>query len=478
MRKLLVCLGVVVAMAAGAFAQGPFSSGSTGVDGAFAPTVSATVQVPASGVFNYTTVSIPSGVTITYLPNTANTPVTILATGDIDINGTIILNGQPGSNTGFGGSGGPGGFSGGSAQSVQAASGNSGNGPGGGGGAPFNGSVGQFGDCRGAGGGGYGTAGVGFPASSPLPAVPGGASYGSPVLLQLIGGSGGGGGSTLELSNNSATGVAGGGGGGGGAILLASSTQIVFPSSGNGAGVISANGGSGAVGITNPSGLSNFLCGAGGGAGGAIHLVANAITGTAQFNVSGGSGGGGNAGGAGGSGYVRVDAFNLVGFNPTSSTLAVSSGTPNLPPPSALPVLQIFSVAGVSSPTVPSGSFQNAPDIVLPATQANPVTVVINSTNVPSGTTVTLTAVSNTGTTVTASGVLSGTTASSTVSVSISLPSNFSVLTASTTALVADGRPMFLNGERVEKIEVAASFGGPSLATYITQSGRRIRAAR
>src|ERR1041384_4968022 len=47
-------------------AQNNFTSGSTGADGAFSPTVSASVAVPESGVFNYTTVNIPTGGTITY----------------------------------------------------------------------------------------------------------------------------------------------------------------------------------------------------------------------------------------------------------------------------------------------------------------------------------------------------------------------------------------------------------------------------
>src|SRR5215831_17096880 len=90
-------------------AQNNFNSGSTGADGAFAPTASQSIVVPASGVFNYTTVTIPSNVTITYLPNAANTPITILASGDVQINGSISVNGQNGSSHGFGGLGGPGG---------------------------------------------------------------------------------------------------------------------------------------------------------------------------------------------------------------------------------------------------------------------------------------------------------------------------------------------------------------------------------
>jgi hypothetical protein len=56
----------VLCAAATLQAQNTFSSGSTGADGAFAPTVTQSIAVPASGVFNYTTINIPSGVTITF----------------------------------------------------------------------------------------------------------------------------------------------------------------------------------------------------------------------------------------------------------------------------------------------------------------------------------------------------------------------------------------------------------------------------
>ncbi|NOY84424.1 MAG: hypothetical protein GXO96_06325 [Nitrospirae bacterium] len=68
-----------------------FISGSTGVDGAFSPAADITIPLPPDGVFNYTTVNIPTGETITYAQNSANTPVTILATGDVNIEGTLDI---------------------------------------------------------------------------------------------------------------------------------------------------------------------------------------------------------------------------------------------------------------------------------------------------------------------------------------------------------------------------------------------------
>src|SRR6185436_21116861 len=59
-----------------------FTSGSTGADGALAPTVgTVVVQVPESGILNYTTINIPTGVTVKFKKNTLNTPVFVLVSG-------------------------------------------------------------------------------------------------------------------------------------------------------------------------------------------------------------------------------------------------------------------------------------------------------------------------------------------------------------------------------------------------------------
>ena len=101
-----------------------FNSGSTGADGPFNPTVNTQVTLPDSGVFNYTSVNIPAGVTVTFKRNTANTPVVILASGDVTIAGTIDVSGAAAAaagaagdgnqgDDGLPGKGGPGGFDGG-----------------------------------------------------------------------------------------------------------------------------------------------------------------------------------------------------------------------------------------------------------------------------------------------------------------------------------------------------------------------------
>jgi hypothetical protein len=69
-----------------------FSSGSTGADGAFDPTSGdQTQQLPESGILNFTTVNAPLGRTLRFQLNSANTPVVMLAQGDvrIDVSGRI-----------------------------------------------------------------------------------------------------------------------------------------------------------------------------------------------------------------------------------------------------------------------------------------------------------------------------------------------------------------------------------------------------
>lgn len=85
--------------------QNQFNSGSTGADDAFNPTATPAVQeaqLSESGVFNYITFNIPAGVTSRYKPNSKNTPVRILAQGDVNILGKIDVSGGNGSIAAFG----------------------------------------------------------------------------------------------------------------------------------------------------------------------------------------------------------------------------------------------------------------------------------------------------------------------------------------------------------------------------------------
>lgn len=450
-------------------AQCNFSSGSTGADGAFNPVTNQTVTLPASGVFNFTTVNIPRGVTIKFTRNATNRPVTILASGNINIAGIIDVSGAPGSLSLFGsaatsgvGLGGPGGFDGGRGGFSFAPFffGTPGNGPGGGGG----GNGGNSGVGSG-GGGGFGSAG-GDPGSNR-----GGQRYGTRTLVPLIGGSGGGGHGTTSGVNGF------GGGGGGGGILLASSGTILFGDV-QGGGSILANG---AVGGSATGNLPL----AGGGSGGAIKLVANTISGKITLQVLGGVV---NASNSGGHGYLRVEACNYNDFQPTASPATTSTSEPiiSLAQPSSViypnaPTLRIVSVAGLAAPVTPVGSFHGTPDIIVPTAQANPVAVALEATNIPLGTLASVFLTPETGSIVTVQSTgFAGTLALSTATANVSLPTTGASLISVHLSFTPTGNralrsELLLDGEPVKRVEVSAKFGGQSEVTYITESGKRIK---
>jgi hypothetical protein len=166
MLALTVLLTAITVAGGHALAQ-TFNSRSTGADGAFNPTTNTTLALPYNGAFNFTTINIPAGVTVTVTRNATNTPVTLLASGNVTIAGTIDVSGSPGGNaaagTGLGnngGAGGPGGFDGGAGgNGVISNAGGSGLGPGGGGGATITDLT--FTPTHGLGGGAGGFAGTG-----------------------------------------------------------------------------------------------------------------------------------------------------------------------------------------------------------------------------------------------------------------------------------------------------------------------------
>lgn len=422
-----------------------FSSGSTGADGAFAPTANITLTIPPDGVFNFTTVTIPAGVTVTFQRNAANTPVTILATGDVTITGLISVNGEPGlagSTTGPlvnpGGAGGPGGFAGGQggARGDTNNSGSAGQGPGGS-------DPGGF----------FGT---------------GGGTYGAPsdfnTLLPLFGGSGGGGQSGLSDASGSS------GGGGGGALLIASSTRIAVE------GAITANGANGG------SQFNLTARTAGGGSGGAIRLVAPQITGAGTLLARSG-----NFGfvGQGGFGQIRLEAFT-VGFSGTSNPTLLAVLTPgpvtaaSNPALINVPMLRISAVGGVTAPATPAGTYVTT-DVALPQGTTNPVPVTLTATNIPVGTVFTVKLIPQFAPPTTLPTTPStGTFAGSTATTSVTFPAGLvSVLTAfGSFTLPAQVAALFplIDGESVDQVLVAATYGGPSIVTLISRSGKAVRA--
>jgi hypothetical protein len=467
-----------------------YSSGSTGADGAFSPTSSQSIQLPPDGVFNYTSVNIPTGVIITYIKNAANTPVTILATTDVSIAGTIDVSATPPvSSADISGAGlaGPGGYNGG--RGGQPGGGTSGwvngyTGPnigraGGGPGAGAPGSVhlpssywgASYADIGSGGGGAYGSASAASTTCGTNPGV----IYGNPTLMPLIGGSGGGGGVGGPILPGS------GGGGGGGAILIAASGTI------NVTGSIAANGGV----PVNP-GATNANRGSlgGGGSGGAIRLIATTVSGNGAISAAGGASPTegwasttyGNYGVCssyvgvtsqnGGAGRIRIETENLA--RTTATNPAWSGGSPSLVFVPGLPTLRIDSIGGVAVPANPSG----IGDVALPAGFTNPVTVNFVTSGVTVGSSIKLTITPAKGVAVTAtSAPTTGSTSSATASVAVNLLSGPNTLQASVTytvvASVGDAMSVYAQGERVEKVTLASTLGSKeSRVTLTTVSGK------
>lgn len=464
MKKKILFIMVAAVILLGSYSTiYGFNSGSTGALGAFNPTTNTEVELPADGILNYTTVNIPTGVTVTFKKNATNTPVYILATGDVTITGTISLNGTDG-NSIYPGRGGPGGFEGGLGGtpvdgSNPASPGGKGLGPGGGG--PGTASTNPSYSSGSGGGAGFGSNGTNGNGTSPYSSGgTGGSSYGNARILPMIGGSGGGGGAGSAFTSFKNAG--GGGGGGGGAILIASSGTITVT------GAITANGGKGG----NSSSSGYYAGGGGGGSGGSIKLMAKTISGEGSISASGGAGGTGSSiGGAGGSGRIRFEA-DLV--TRTAVTTPVNTyGYPVTVFVTNIPTLKITSVGGVNVPDNPSGKY-GSPDVTLPLTTTNPVTVNISATNIPVGTQVTVTSTPEYGASTSTTGSLTGTDVSSSTSVSITLSTSYQcILTAQATFTLQTA--MYYDDEKIEKVRVATKMGSGSEVVYITEKGKEIK---
>jgi len=275
LTALLGALGVVSGSA-----QYTFTSGSDGSYGPLNILTNTTLVMPSDGIFRCTSIYVATNATLKFTPNALNTPVYLLATNNITINGTIDVSGFA-NNGSQGGLGGPGGFAGGNgAYSSLAAS--DGHGPGAG---TCNPSLGSY---------GIGSASYATTPNNVQATTNNGVTYGSALLIPLVGGSGG---------SGSPTGY--GGSGGGGAILIGSNTRI----DANGS-VISSNPN------FNPGGYANYGCGSGG----AIRLIAPVMTGAGLLSVA--SGYNTYWGIWGASGRIRIDCMDrrslALTLNPSS----------------------------------------------------------------------------------------------------------------------------------------------------------------
>ena len=229
------------------------------------------IDAAGVAVFAFDSITIPAG---TAVVGQGSRPLALLSLTTAQIDGSVSVNGQ---------------------SSVDGAGGPFAGGPGGGAGGPGPGSNPGVGPgaglpgiaAAGSGGAGFGGAG-GSGGVPPVGGVsgPGGPAYGDLSIL-LEGGSGGASGTVMLHA---------GGGGGGGALFVSALAGIVI----SGSGLISADGGDGAV-----SGQG----GSGGGSGGGVVLFAPAVTNDGAVSADGGHGGAGGccgAGGGGGGGRILV----------------------------------------------------------------------------------------------------------------------------------------------------------------------------
>ncbi len=243
------------------------------------------------------------------------------------------------------------------------------------------------------------------------------------------------------------------GAGGGGAILIASSATITVT------GAITANGGNG----------YSF---SGGGSGGAIKLMANSISGNGLISARGGLNSG--MGILGGEGRIRLEAYAIsrsAGTDPEYTYGGPESVfVPNIP------VLSITSIAGVSAPATPTGSY-SLPDVLLPNTTVNPVTVTLSASNIPVGTTVIVSVIPVGGGATNVNTTLSGTLESSSASANVNISTGIvSVIMASATFTIQAS--MHWEGEKIEKAIARAAPGKKSETIFITESGKQVNAAK
>src|SRR5262245_12588668 len=320
------------------------------------------IPLPADGVMVFSGMNLqvrPSDaglLTVSFIKNAANTPVSLLVDGNVTLatSTTLTVVGDTGvsagTNTlGTGGNGGPGGGRGGDGayQLVNfAAIGGAGLRPGGG-------AAGTAAGTAGAGGNGT------FMATNDL--------------LPIIGGAGGGGGASTTTTSGCA---GGGGGGGGGAILIAANGTVTIN------GTLIADGGDRGF----QSG-TNCSSAGGAGSGGAVRGLSTTVAGSGSiFARSGVAAAGGRV--TASYGAIRMEAFTNT--FPVSSTDPLAARTPGPGPVVNVlnPTVAITSVAGQPVPPSPQGVF-GAVDIVLP--MPGSAAVVFSTFGVPTGTTVNVT---------------------------------------------------------------------------------------
>ena len=429
------------------------NSGSNGSDGAFNPTANITINMAdhPDGIYHYTSVNIPVGVFVAFSPNANNTPVVWLVQTSCVISGIINLVAQP-PNGATGGAGGPGGFGGGNGQFDKNHPPSSGMGPGAG-------IVPTVPDSTFYGANAsYGTNGNRYTGEQYY----WGDTYGNDFLIPLIGGSGGSGSGHFGINH-------GGGCGGGGAILIAASSTITI----NSGGSINAAGYDGGV-AEGPYG--------GAGSGGAVRLVASTISGSGSINCAGLNLNNSTSG----DGRVRLDALANT-FGGTIYGVETRGYQPIIIPALAQQTqLAISSIAGIAVPANSTGTLLN-PAVIIPGQQANPIPVVVQCSNIPLNTSISVQVNPTVGATVSAVGMNNvGTQTSSTATIPVNMPRGGGVILATAVTSITfasnDRGKKFrslaetgwtADGEKFAKMELTVTPGGRQQIVYLTESGKR-----
>ena len=419
--KSLIFLAICFFATSSVLKAQTFSSGSSGADGALdLSSADREIQLPDSGILNFTTINVPSDRILRFKRNLRNTPVIILAQGNVNIAGRIDVSADR--NTP-----GPGGFPGGAAN--------------------LNG------------GAGPNLPGFGPGAGPQTDGNPAGKWIGPLSLVPIVGGSGGRGGSQCTFVGQSPY-----GGGGGGALVIASSQTITITNS----GIIRANG----------SGVECPFGGAGGGAGGAIRLVANAINAAGAFEAVGS----GAFNFQGFNGVVRLEApVATMNFSGNSTPAAGLFQINPLIVSSAVPSLTITSIGGFPVPSF-SGSRFDTYDMLLPNQLTDPISVVVNATNIPVGTQVNVGFVNGslnaTSTPATLAGTLQFSTGTATISNLNRLAVTYLLATATFEPPLSAMRFNPKGRDQVAKVRVEAVPGAKPKLVFLRRDGTIVEAAK
>jgi hypothetical protein len=148
--------------------------------------------------------------------------------------------------------------------------------------------------------------------------------------------------------------------------------------------------------------------------------------------------------------------------------------------PANPPAIAITSIGGYQAPSATGASWRTV-DLLLPTQLQDPITVVVQGSNVPAGSQVTLMFSGSAATASPATATLVGTTTSSSATFSVSGLSRaavtvlFAVVTFNPTLLGANLKQS--GPDAVDKIELAAALGRPTRYRFLRKDGSEVTSA-